>query len=132
MRPYFALIIATVLVLVLCERMAGQAAAKVVQDEKAAPSNPAVEEGGYRLPPGTPPPPVPYSLVGALASESHWLAQCATWPWRFFGSASFHNQPFLRPSFFHPPFLHPPFLHPGPFGGIPPRSPINWTLPPLP
>ena len=39
----------------------------MVRDSKGGyPANPAVEVGGHRIPPG-PPPPVPFSLVGAIA-----------------------------------------------------------------
>jgi hypothetical protein len=139
MRPRIALIIAAALVLVLCEGMADQAAAKVVRINNAAPSNPAVEAGGLRLRHGAPPPvqysligalalppPTQFSMAGALASQSRWLRQWAFWPCGSFGSLSFHHQS---------------FHHFGPFGlffpqtrpfRIPARPPIDWMLPLFP
>ena len=104
MRPRIALGIAAVLILVLCEGMAHEAAAKLVRNAHPAPSNPAVEAGGLRVRRGSPPP-VPYSLIGALASQNQvywlyprsawlvpqrgWFSQSAFWPRRFFSPLSF-------------------------------------------
>jgi hypothetical protein len=74
MRPLLRPIVA-VLVFILCQQVS-QAMARVVRDGKTAPSNPAVEAGGTRPAPQSPPQ-VPYSLIGALASEE--AAQSAAW-----------------------------------------------------
>jgi hypothetical protein len=146
MRPRIALGIAAVLILVLCEGMAHEAAAKLVRNAHPAPSNPAVEAGGLRVRRGSPPP-VPYSLIGALASQNQvywlyprsawlvpqrsWFSQSAFWPRRFFSPL-----PFGRPLLFEVPFSHPrqafelPFSHLWAFERMPPPSLINWM--PLP
>ena len=82
--------VAVTLVLVLFGTVVDQGAASVIVDRKAAPSNPAVEGGGRHLSP-RPPAPIPYSLIGALASEGRWFSQCAMWSWRFLGSLSFQR-----------------------------------------
>ena len=95
MRPTIPLIIATALVLVLCQEMTDQAVAKVVRTGRSAPANPAVEEGGLHLVPG-PPPPIPYSLIGALALNNQVVGRCAFWsPWGLFGPLPF-RQPFWQ------------------------------------
>jgi hypothetical protein len=78
--------IGAALVLVFCQSMAERSAATVVRDSKGGPANPAVEVGGHRIPPG-PPPPVPFSLVGAIADGNRPLIGCAAaWPWNRFGA----------------------------------------------
>jgi hypothetical protein len=103
MRPTIPLTIAAALVLVLCHEMTDQAVAKVVRTGRSAPSNSAVEEGGLHLAPG-PPPPIPYSLIGALALDSQAVGRCAFWsPWGSFGPL-----PFRQPGLFSPlPFRQP-------------------------
>src|ERR1700674_765034 len=89
MRPTIPLTIAAALVLVLCHEMTDQAVAKVVRTGRSVPSNPAVEEGGLHLVPG-PPPPIPYSLIGALALDSQVVGRCTFWPaWGVFGPLPF-------------------------------------------
>jgi hypothetical protein len=61
----------------------GETAARVVRG--GAISNKAVEVGGVHVPP-QPPPPVPYSLIGAIASGGGWFTQCASWSLWFLGS----------------------------------------------
>jgi hypothetical protein len=113
MRRTIPLIIAAALVLVLCQEMSDQAVAKVVRTGRSAPSNPAVEEGGLHLAPG-PPPPIPYSLIGALALDSQVIGRCALWsPW---GSVA--PLPFRQPGLFGP-F---PFRQAGLFGQFPFRQ----------
>ena len=139
MSPRVARVAVAALVLVLCRGMTDQSAAKVVRDSAAAPSNPAVEAGGYHLKP-QPLPQVPYSLIGALKSDAHWFtpnpwlstspwlstnswfasnpwfAQCARWSQRLFGSFS--------------------FSHRGSVGRLPghpsDRPSFQWIPPPLP
>jgi hypothetical protein len=72
-------------VFLLCRGVVDQGAAKVVRGSDAPISNPAVEVGGHPLPP-QPPPAIPYSVIGAIISESSWLMQCTLGPWRQFGS----------------------------------------------
>jgi hypothetical protein len=80
MRPQTTPLIALALVAVLC---GGETTATVVQG--GAISNKPVEVGGVRVPP-QPPPPVQYSLIGAIASGGDWFTQCASWSLRFLGS----------------------------------------------
>ena len=95
MRPTIPLTIAAALVLILCQEMTDQAVAKVVRTGRSAPANPAVERGGLHLVPG-PPPPIPYSLIGALALDSQVVGRCAFWPpWGLFGPLPF-RQPFRQ------------------------------------
>jgi hypothetical protein len=95
MRPTIPLTIAAALVLVLCHEMTDQAVAKVVRTGRSAPSNSAVEEGGLHLAPG-PPPPIPYSLIGALALDGQVVGRCGLWsPWGSFGPLAF-RQPFQQ------------------------------------
>jgi hypothetical protein len=68
----------------ICQAAPGPGIAKVVQDSTAV-SNPAVETGGLRLQP-QPPPPIPYSFLGAIESQGSWFMQCAMWPWRQLGN----------------------------------------------
>jgi hypothetical protein len=97
MRRTIPFTITAALVLVLCQETTDQAVAKVVRTGRSAPSNPAVEEGGLHLVPG-PPPPIPYSLIGALALDSQVVGRCGFWsPWGFFGPL-----PFRRPGLFGP------------------------------
>src|SRR5580698_11671641 len=138
MRPTIPLIIAAALVFILGQGMDSQA--KVVHTGKAAPANPAVEVGGYRVRPGVVPP-IQYSMILApagqwvtpgftpwsatqgswLASQSRWFRQCRTWPWGFFGSPAF------RP----PGSFGSAFRPPGSFGRVPVGPRINWLLPSL-
>jgi hypothetical protein len=116
MRPTISLTIVAALVLVLCQEMADQAVAKVVRTGRSVPSNPAVEEGGLHLVPG-PPPPIPYSLIGALALDNQVVGRCGFWsPWALFGPS-----PFRQPGLFGP-F---PFRQPGLFGPLPFRQPFR-------
>lgn len=104
MRPTIPLTIVTALVLVLCLEMSDQAVAKVVRTGRSAPSNPAVEEGGLHLVPG-PPPPIPYSLIGALALDSQVVGRCAFWsPWGWFGPLPFRQSGLFGPLPFRQPF----------------------------
>jgi hypothetical protein len=97
MRRTIPFTITAALVLVLCQETTDQAVAKVVRTGRSAPSNPAVEEGGLHLVPG-PPPPIPYSLIGALALDSQVVGRCGFWsPWGFFGPL-----PFRQPALFSP------------------------------
>jgi hypothetical protein len=93
MRPRNRYVLAAAAVLLLCRTAAGPADAKVVRDPKAA-SNPGVQMGGLPLLP-QPPPPIPYSFIGAIASNGEWLMQCALWPWRQFGTMAWfrHHGP---------------------------------------
>jgi hypothetical protein len=68
----------------LCQAAPGSGIAKVVRDSTVV-SNPAVEVGGLRLTP-QPPPPIPYSFLGAIESQGSWIMQYALWPWRQFGN----------------------------------------------
>ncbi len=83
MRPRTLFVVAAVLL--LCRAAADPGMAKVVRDPSGVASNPGVEAGGHRLPP-QPPPPIPYSFIGAIASDGAWLMQCALWPWQQFGT----------------------------------------------
>jgi hypothetical protein len=106
MRPTIPLLIAAALVLVFCHGMTDQAVAKVVRTGKTTPSNPAVEEGGLHLAPGHPPPPVPYSLIGALALDNQGVGRCSFWqqPWGLFAPLPFRQPGFFGPFFFRQPF----------------------------
>jgi hypothetical protein len=91
MRPNIANIIAVALLVVACRGVVEQAAAKVVRDGKGAtPANPAVEAGGIRRLPATPPQ-VPYSLIGAIASQDRWIGSCSIWQWGLLNSLSGHH-----------------------------------------
>jgi hypothetical protein len=109
MRPRPALLVAAALVAVLC---GGDTIATVVHG--GAVSNKAVEAGGIRLP-LQPPPPVPYSLIGATASGT-WFTQCAFGPLWLLGS------------------LAGPYPWPAePIPGRPlDNRPLDWVPPPLP
>ncbi len=85
MRKRAIWMLAAAVVLLVMRTGIDSGTAKVVRDTGATVGNPGVETGGQSLPP-QPPPPIPYSLIGALASEDNWLMQCAFWPWREFGS----------------------------------------------
>jgi hypothetical protein len=110
-RPRIAPVVAAALVLVAGQHPADQATAKVVRDGKSAPANSAVDAGGTRLHPGRPPQ-IPYSLIGAISSDSHWFAPCVFWPWRWFGAPSSQRE--------------------GHIGRLPDRPMVGWILPPLP
>src|SRR3978361_867701 len=81
MRPRFTCILAIAAVSLLSTIAIDHGVAKVVRDSNAVASNPSVEAGGPR-PPKRPDPSIPYSLVGAIASEGYWMMQCAIWPWQ--------------------------------------------------
>jgi hypothetical protein len=85
MRPRNTIVLVGAAVLLLCRAAADPGGAKVVRDPGGPASNPGVETGGLHLPP-QPPPPIPYSLIGAIASDGAWLMQCALWPWQQFGA----------------------------------------------
>jgi hypothetical protein len=57
------------------------AGAGIVRDGKASPANPAIEAGGVH-PMTRAAPPVPYSLIGAIANEGYWRGswQYGQWP----------------------------------------------------
>lgn len=98
MRTRIVCGIAATAILLLCLTGFQQASAKLVRDGKAAASNPAVEAGGHHLP-SQPDPAIPYSMIGAVASEGHWIMQCALWPWRQFGTLAWfrhHGNPVER------------------------------------
>jgi hypothetical protein len=102
MRPTIPLTIAAALVLILCQEMTDQAVAKVVRTGRSA--NPAVERGGLHLVPG-PPPPIPYSLIGALALDSQVVGRCAFWPpWGLFSPLPFRQPGLFGPLAFRQPF----------------------------
>lgn len=69
-------------VLILCLLAVDRGSAKVVNDGKSGPTNPAVEAGGRHLSPSRPTP-VPYSFIGSIAAEGGWLTNCIAWPWHF-------------------------------------------------
>jgi hypothetical protein len=79
----------------LCQVAPVPGIAKVVRDSSAAASNPAVEAGGHRLTP-QPPPPIPYSFLGAMESQGSWFMQCALWPWRQFGNWGWYRHREIR------------------------------------
>jgi hypothetical protein len=110
MHPRIMQIAFATLVLLMCRAGADQGRATVVRDSRAGSGNPAVEAGGYHLPHG-PPPPVPYSLIGAIATESNSCVADAAWSRRWFSSFRFRSQfsPFTRR---FSPFVHPfsPFV----------------------
>jgi hypothetical protein len=85
MPPPIGRVIAAALFLVLAQAATDQGAATVVRDSKAQPANPAVEEGGYHLAPA-PPPAIPYSLIGAIASRQSWFGRCIAWSLGWFDS----------------------------------------------
>ncbi|MEA2739551.1 MAG: hypothetical protein QOH05_2858 [Acetobacteraceae bacterium] len=87
MLPGIMRIVAGAFVLVLCRGAVDQGQATVVRDNRTAPANPAVEAGGHH-PRSREAPYFPYSLIGAIASESQWCVPIIAWPWRLFGSAS--------------------------------------------
>jgi len=91
-RPPRRSILFAALVLVLCRAALDQGTAKVVQDGKAAHSNPAVDHGGVR-PRARAEPNVQYVLEGSIASDGQWPTGCAPqafrplrWPRLFFQS----------------------------------------------
>jgi hypothetical protein len=85
MRPRLSYVLTVAVVSLLSQTAINPGVAKVVRDGNGPVSNPAVEAGGHRLP-SLAPPPVPYSLIGAIVLESQWMLQCAAWPWQQFGS----------------------------------------------
>jgi hypothetical protein len=96
MRRTIPFTITAALVLVLCQETTDQAVAKVVRTGRSAPSNPGVEEGGLHLVPA--PPPIPYSLIGALALDSQVVGRCGFWsPWGFFGPLRFRQPALFGP-----------------------------------
>jgi hypothetical protein len=80
MRPRTTPLLALALVAAFC---GAKTAARVVHG--GAISNKPVEVGGVHVPP-QPPPPVQYSLIGAMVTSDDWLTQCAYWSLRFLGS----------------------------------------------
>jgi hypothetical protein len=98
-RPTYALAIAVFCLLSWTATDQGEA--KVVRDGRGSVSNPAVQTGGIPLPPHEKPPAIPYSLIGAIASEGYWMSQYPIWPWQQFEALSWfrNREPFegLRP-----------------------------------
>lgn len=76
--------IATMTALLLCLGAVNEANARLVRDDPARPTSPAVEANGHHLPSGHKPS-VPYSVVGAMSEQGHWLQDCLLWPWRWLG-----------------------------------------------
>lgn len=95
MRPHVTRLILATLLLVLCQRVAEQATAKVVRDAKAAAANPGVEAGGQAVP-AQPPPQPPYSLIGAIALDDQQIGRCSVEPWRLFSPIAFRHAPLFR------------------------------------
>ena len=86
------------------------AGAKIVRGGRTASSNPAIEAGGIRLMTNFAAP-VSYSLIGAIANDSHQFGSCNVWGWPVFelfslqrhGShGGFFGQPFSIPSAIRP------------------------------
>ncbi len=78
-------IAAAALVLLLCRAGADEGRATVVRDGRAGPGNPAVESGGHHLPRRQSPPPVPYSLIGAIDTANQVCRPDAGWSSGWFG-----------------------------------------------
>jgi hypothetical protein len=77
MHPNVTRVMSVILWAALC----GPAAASVIRDNHGKAGNPSVEAGGHPLLHQAPPP-VRYSLIGAIADRDNWLMRCALWPWR--------------------------------------------------
>ncbi|HEY0185307.1 MAG TPA: hypothetical protein VGC09_21105 [Rhodopila sp.] len=92
MRPHLLRITAAVFVLLLCHAAASPAKATLVRGGRTDTGNPAAEPGGHRLTPG-PPPPIPYSLIGAIATETSWRTQDPAWACQMFRSFGRHRLP---------------------------------------
>jgi hypothetical protein len=90
MHPHIVRLVALTLVLGLCRAETDQGHATVIRDGTGNPATPAIESGGHRLPPSHLPP-VPYSLIGAPQTESHWYPAFVAWPWRALRSFSLHG-----------------------------------------
>ena len=90
MSPRTIAIIAAALILVLGRAAFDTGSATVVRDAKGATANPAVEKGGYHPQPMAPPP-VPYSLIGAIADDNRWFPSCLAWPLSRFRPLSLHG-----------------------------------------
>lgn len=90
MYPHIGRIVAVTLVLALGTAGTDQGQATVIRDGKGKPTIPVVESGGLRLLTHHSPP-VPYSLIGAIQSESHWYAAYSVCPWRLFSAFPRHR-----------------------------------------
>jgi hypothetical protein len=78
MRTPLFRMLAIACLMVFCQASVNQGMAKLVR-ETVAHSKPPVDFGGLRLRKHWEPP-VQYSVVGAMAQQSHWVDSCATIP----------------------------------------------------
>jgi hypothetical protein len=95
MLPRILQIAVAALVLILCRAGADESNAKVVRDGRAGLGNPPVEVGGYHLPHGRPPP-IPYSLIGAIDNGGNSCTPSAAWRQQWLGAFGIHRHAFFR------------------------------------
>lgn len=100
------LIVAAVILAVLRANL-DPAGARIVRDDKGPPANPAIQTGGLQLLTG-PAPQIPYSLIGAIASDNRWVGGCNIWSWRLFDAFSLQRFG-TRTRIFVKPFGDAPF-----------------------